>query len=297
MDNVPIFYQMESLQEYFNLQPSSVKGRANGATEYNKRYLYNIVYSVFKFTLPSDWKLNFFRYWLFQYGSIAVIYTREYGWICNPYGIEKLDYTYNPRVINVTNAFLQESKKGVIGVNAGIVKLFDDYYGIDDLVTHYAEQLAQIDRSVNVNLMNANITKAFCARDKKQAEDIKEAYGDATSGKPLVLINKNVLDGKDNALVNLFGDVKGDYICDLLLTAKRQIINEFLTRIGIRNANYEKKERLNSQEVSENNDETRSIVSVMLENVQTSFSEINAISDLGLAVELRYDYDGGDLLE
>lgn len=296
MDNIPILYNAQMMQDYLNLQPSGVKGRGNTTTEYYKRYLYDIVYSVFEFDLPEDWKLNYFRFWLFQYGSIAVIYTKKFGWICNPYAIEKLDYTYNPRVINVTNPFLEEVKTGIIGVNAGIVQIFDDYYGIDDLVSHFAEQFAQIDRNINVNLMNANVTMAFCGKDKKQVEDIKEAYGDATAGKPLVLMNKNVFDGEGSKMITFFGDVKGNYIVDQLLQSKRQIMNEFLTRVGIRNANYDKKERLNSQEVNENNDETKSIVSIMYDHIRKSFADINALSGLGLAARLRYNYDGGDNL-
>lgn len=289
----PITYMQQSMMDYFNLQPSAVKGRSNAAVEYYKRYLYTQIYSVFEFTLPEDWALNYFRYWLFHFGSIGVIYTKEQGWIDSPYGVEKLDRQYQPAVITVSSHTLPDVKRGVIGINAGIIRLLDDSFGLDDLVTEYAAKLAQIDKSININLMQCNVAKAFPAESKKQAEDIKEAYGRATQGAPLILINKEVFNGHDKSLVNLFGDVKGSYIVDQLLLAKRQLVNEFLTKIGIKNANYEKKERLNSQEVSENNDETRSMVSVMLENMQSGMAAINKIAGLGLSVRLRYDYTEG----
>lgn len=291
MEAIGFYDQMAT--DYFNLQPSMVKGTANNATEYHKRYLYNMVYSVFQFGLPEQWALNYFRLWLFQYGSIGVIYTRKLGWIASPYGTRKRDYQFQPKVIGITNDELEEEKIGVIGVNAGIVHIFDDFKGIDDLVTEYATKLAQIDKCVNINLMNANITKGFEAENKKQADDIKEAYAKATSGEPLVVINNKVYSAKGNGLVNLFGNVKNDMIVDELLTAKRRIINEFLTRIGIKNANYDKKERLNSAEVEQNNDETSSIVSVMLGNIEKSFEKINAISGLSLTVALRTNYELG----
>lgn len=283
----------QCLTNYFNLQPTSVRGTANSSVEYNKRYLYNMVYSVFHFTLPKEWALNYFRFWLFHYGSIGVIYTKELGWIADIYGTSKVDYQHQPKVINVSNPELSDAKTGIIGVNAGIVRIFDDFMGIDDLVTDYATKLSQIDKSVNINLMNANVSKGFEAEDKKQADDIKEAYSKATSGEPLVVINKKQYNSKTNGLVNLFGNVKNDMIIDELLTARRRIINEFLTRIGIKNANYDKKERLNSMEVEQNNDETSSIVSVMLGNIKDSFDMINSISNLGLAVEFRVNYDIG----
>lgn len=285
--NAPVGYFEQSMTDYFNLQPSSVKGSCNDATFYHKRYLYNMIYSVYNFNLPKNWAKNYFRFWLFHYGSIAAAYTSELGWICSPYGIDKIDYQYQPKSIIITNQDLKESKICAIGINAQIIRIFDDFFGLDDLVTDYAQKLAQIDKCVNINMMNANVTKCFGAEDKKQAEDIKIAYDKATQGNPMVVMNKSLVQGK--GLVNLFGDVKGDMIVDELLTAKRRIINEFLTKIGIKNANYDKKERLNSQEVEQNNDETKSIVTVIYENLTECFDKLRVLG-LDCSVTLNYDY-------
>lgn len=287
MDSPFMFHQQE-LINFFNLRPSEVKGRCNTATEFHKRYLYTKVYSTLKFSLPEDWDLNFFRFWLFRYGSIGVIYTKEYGWVAQPYSIDELQLYYNPRRITVYNQFIKKPKTGIIGINAGIIRIMDDFFGLDDLVNKYAEMLAQIDRSINVNLMNCNVTGFFEAESKKQADEVKEAYGDATTGKPLVIVNKDVMKGKQ--ITTFMQNIGGNYIVDKLFTARRSVINAFLTEIGIRNANYEKKERLNSMEVAENNDETEAIITVIYENVKKSMETINTFSGLGLDVELRYDY-------
>ena len=290
----PIFFGEQSMIDYFNMKPSEVKGKANNSTEYYKRMLYAKLYSTLEFSLPSDWDLNYFRFWLFHYGSIAVIYTKEYGWVAQPYSIEELNIYYNPKVIRVYNQFIKEVKRGVIGVNAGIIKVMDDYYGLDDIVTRYAEMLAQCDRSVNVNLMNSNVTAFFQAESKKQADEIKEAYEKATSGAPFVAVNKDVMDGR--TLEPMLPGVATNFIADKLLGVRRGIINAFLTEIGIRNANFEKRERLNSQEVEENNDETRAVISVIYDNIKSSMDKINEFSGLGLDVTMRYDYktEGGD---
>ena len=288
--NGPIMYQQQELINYFNLQPSEVKGRCNTATELHKRYLYTKVYSTLKFTLPESWDINFFRFWLFRYGSIGVIYTSEFGWVAQPYSVDELQLYYNPRKITVYNQFIKKPKTGIIGINAGIIRIMDDYYGLDDIVTKYAEMLAQIDRSINVNLMNCNVTALFEADSKKQADEVKEAYGDATTGQPLVVVNKDVMGGKQ--ITTLLPNIGNNYIVDRLLTARRCIINAFLTEIGIRNANYEKKERLNSAEITENNDETKAVISIIYDNIKKCMETINAFSGLNLDVELRYDYTG-----
>lgn len=288
--NEPYTFQMQNYTDFFNLQPSQVKGRANTAVEYHKRYLYNKIYSLFDFTIPTEWDLNWFRFWLFRYGSIAVLYTKEFGWVAQPYGVTELNVYYNPKKILVNNQFIS-NKTGIVDVNCGIVHLFDDFFGIDDLVTKYAEMLAQIDKDININLMNANVSLVYEAESKKEADAIKEAYGTATTGMPLVTINRDLMNSKK--LTSLI-DVGANYIVDKLLNARRTIINAFLTEVGINNANAEKKERLITSEVNANNDETESIVSVMYGNIKTSMEKINTISDLKLDVAFHFHYNVDD---
>jgi hypothetical protein len=291
----PYTYQIQNYLNYFNVQPSDVKGRSNLSVEHYKRELYNMIYSVFEFDLPKDWALNFFRFFLFHCGSISVIYTKEYGWVCQPYSFTELDLYYNPKMILVDNQFFKSPKYGMIGVNAGIIKIFDDYFGLDSLVTRYAEKLAQCDKSIDINLMNANVALVAEVKNKKQADTIKEAYGKATSGEPLVAIGEDTLNGK--SLNTLIANVKNTFIANDIQVLKRSIVNEFLTRVGIRNTNYEKKERLTTSEVNENNDETKALISIIYDNIKSCMDEINIFSGLGLGVRFRYEYaaeEGGE---
>lgn len=286
--NNPVMFSQEMIMDHFNIQPSQVRGRANSGTEFYKRLLYTKLYSTLEFTLPETWKKNYFRYWLFHLGSIGVIYTKEFGWVCQPYSVIKLDLYYNPKVIQVYNSFIKTPKIGAVGINAGIIKCMDDYFGLDDIVTRYATDLAQCDRSIEVNLMNSNVTAFFKAKSKKDADAIKEAYAQATTGKPFVVINKEVMD--DEVIDTMLPNMKNNFLVNDLLQARRGILNAFLTEIGIRNANYDKKERLNSQEVNENNDETSAVISVIYDNIKRSMEEVNEVSGLGLDVKLHYDY-------
>lgn len=286
--NNPIMFSQDMIMNHFNIQPSDVKGRANAGTEFYKRLLYTKIYSTLEFTLPETWKKNYFRFWLFHFGSIGVIYTNEFGWVAQPYSVIKLDLYYNPKIIQVYNSFINTPKIGAVGVNAGIIKCMDDYFGLDDIVTRYATDLAQCDRSIEVNLMNSNVTAFFKAKSKKEADAIKEAYAEATTGKPLVVINKEVMD--DEVFDTMLPNMKNNFLVNDLLQARRGILNAFLTEIGIRNANYDKRERLNSQEVNENNDETSAIITVIYDNIRRSMEEVNAVSGLGLDVKLHYDY-------
>lgn len=280
MNNVPI---MGGYREHINMYPKDVAGVWNTSTQFYKRYLYLQIYSRYKLNIPKSWPLNFFRFWLFQYGSIGVIYTREFGWMAQPYSISKLDPYYQPKVCTVYNQFFNDVKVGAVGINFDIIKILDDYYGLDDLVTRYAERLAQVDKSIEINLMNTNLAILFAAESKNQADDVREAVQKAQEGEPFVSINKEALDGQ--GLQTFFPGVSSNFITDKLLDAKRTIVDEFLTKIGFNNANTDKRERLNTEEVNSNNEEVKSIAELILENIREGMEKVNAISDLNLSVE------------
>lgn len=285
----PITYKEQMARDYFSMQPSEVKGVWNAETQSEKRYLYAKMYSNFEFTIPKYWAKNWFRFFLFNLGSICAIYTKEKGWMCGPYGVTKINAYYQPAQIVYTNHTLTAEKTGIIGINAGIMRVMDDYCGLDDLVTKYAVQLADIDKAININIMNCNVAIAALVKDKKEADELKEAYEEATTGKPFVAINKELL--KDKSLSYLIENVKANFVVLDLLQSRREILNQFLTDIGIPNANYTKRAQMGQQEVERNDRETEALVEEIEKTIQEGMDEINSISGLGLSVRLK---KGGD---
>lgn len=83
---------------------------------------------------------------------------------------------------------------------------------------------------------------------------------------------KNI--GKDNDS-GYFLNVKNTYIGNDLLLTKRSIMNEFLTEIGINNANTDKRERLNSDEVNANNSEVRCTIVRYIDSLNECAKRIN----------------------
>lgn len=292
MNDFPMTYAMQEYFAEFNMQPSTVKGRINDANLFYRRQNYNDLYSAFKFDLSAaGWTLGWFRFWVFHYGSVAAVYTKKFGWILHPYSILEYDVDYQPKKISVHCRFIDNDIIGIVGLNCVIFHAFDDYFGFDDIVQHYAEKLASIDKAVDVNLMNAGIGMVAQAESKKQADEIGEAYGKASTGQPLVIVGKKTL-GEDG-LQPMIPDIASRYITDKLLIDKRKVRNEFLTAVGIKNANMDKRERLNSQEVEANDDETRALVTVALENLRKGFRDFEEISGISCTVELRYTYEEG----
>ena len=290
MLNNPITMQEQMLLDYFNIKPSFVSGQNNLVTNYHKRLLLNKVFSVYNFKLPDKKMLAWFRYWLFCWGSISYIDTKSYlGWVLYPYSVESLDTFYRPSDIEVVlNDERYAPIDGKIGENAEIIYLVDDRFGIMDIVDKYAELLAQCDKDINVNLMNANVALGAYASDSKEAYALREAYSRATTGEPFIVMNQDLL--FDSSMKPFFKDVKNSYIVNDLLTSRRSIINQFLTEIGIRNSNYDKRERLTASEIAENNDETRALVLVWFDNLKECFARCASLSGEEFSVSLNYEY-------
>ena len=100
--------------------------------------------------------------------------------------------------------------------------------------------------------MNSRMAYVAEAETKAQAESIKLAYDKVSNGEPLVVYSKDV-SLNSTGLNVFFNNVKQNYIADMVQDSKRTIINEFLTAIGVNNANTDKRERRVTGEVDAKN--------------------------------------------
>lgn len=284
--NMPIMYNEQMLQNYFQLQPAEVKGSLNTETAYYEWALMWLVYYRYKLKIPEHIALNYFRFWLFHYGSIGLVYTNKFGWIAGNYGVSEIDLYYQPRQLTFANPFLPDIKVGIVGINSCIIKLFDDFSGFKPYIRRTAEKLAACDKAMNVNLMTSSMGKLLGAPNKKIANTLKEALSELTIGKPYVTINSSDLEAINvNQLVSELGS---EFIADKIQELKRTYLNEFLSLIGINNANLNKRERLVTDEVNANNDEVNAIPTLVIEdNLRPSLEFASKLTGEEFSVELR----------
>ena len=286
INNSPLTFHDQQLIDYFQIQPSSVKGVFNTETAYYEWALMWLVYYRYKLKLPEHIALNFFRYWLFHWGSIGLVYTNKFGWIAGNYGVSEIDLYYQPRQLTFANPFLPDIKIGIVGINSCIIKCFDDFTGFKPYIRRTATKLAACDKAMDVNLMTASMGKLLGAPNKKIANTLKEALDDLTIGKPYVTINSSDLEAINvNQLVSELGS---EFIADKIQELKRTYINEFLTLIGVNNANLNKRERLITDEVNANNDEVFAIPTLVIEdNLKPSMEFASKLTGEEFSVELR----------
>ena len=102
-------------------------------------------------------------------------------------------------------------------------------------------------------------------------------------GEPAVFVNGDAVN-KENFF---FNNVKQNFVGEEIQRLKRMIQNDFLTEIGLNNANLDKRERMIQSEVDANNEEIQNNVQLWLDNIREGFRVANDLYGLGLKVELR----------
>ena len=142
-------------------------------------------------------------------------------------------------------------------------------------------------------MMNISYDKFIRTTDDyhiKAVQDIfKKLYDKVSSGEGVAVYDKALLDDDGKLNLQMFNqNLKNTYIAGDILSDLRKYKDEFLTIIGINNANTDKKERLITDEVNANNQETHCLADLWLEQLKECCTKVNDMFDIGISVDWRY---------
>lgn len=268
-------------RQFFAERPRDVDGVANQSTWYHSRKLLRQLFGRFEFTMPEDWPLDYFMTNLFIAGEICITDTAA-GVIPLRCGHSGINMYNEPTECIIANPVLGEMRR-VIGEECALVRINPDYSGVMDIINRYAALLAMCDSSTAVTLMNAKVAFIGMASSKAQANTMKKMFDKIAMGEPAVFVNGDAVN-KENFF---FNNVKQNFVGEEIQRLKRMIQNDFLTEIGLNNANLDKRERMIQSEVDANNEEIQNNVQLWLDNIREGFRVANDLYGLGLKVELR----------
>ena len=289
----PYGYQyINYLLSRFN--PSAVHTKDTALYNYYVRYLFEKVLSVYEFEgIPEEWADNYFKYILFAYGYIAVLDHDRYGIIPQECVLsDNHTIFYQPKYAIITNPAFDASLQLEIGNECEIVKLQPDYGGVMDIVSNYADLLAVALETANINLMNSKASFIFMASNKAQAETYKKLYDELAGGQPFSIVDKNLLNEDGSKNWDFFvQNVGQNYITDRILSDMKSIEDQFNTKIGIPNANTQKRERLITSEVLANDIDTKALVNVWLDTMRSDLRKVNDRYGLNISVKYRYEQE------
>lgn len=270
-------------------EPRNVNALFTVRTEYYRKELQKIVKAIFEIKCPDDWDEDYILNTLIYDGYFIIANGGGIGTNAFKCGLRGVNYMQNPVTALVTLPYIKQFER-TIGEDCTLFFLEREpnqtYYNFGQKINIFAQRLANADGSIDVNLLNSRLGYVVEAETKAQAETIKLIYDKITSGEPMVVYRKDAVLGS-SGLNAFFGNVKQMYIANDVLDTKRTIMNEFLTSIGINNANTDKKERLITNEVNANNVEMMANTLVWKRNLEKANAKCRKMfSDIDFSIKL-----------
>jgi len=271
-------------------KPRKVNGQMASRTNFYKGVLYRIIKGLFEIECPKEWNIDYLLDMLILDGYVLITDTQA-GILPVRSALTGYNYCNFPVSAKIVVPMLGEFDR-TLSEDAEIVYLewsrYRRFYNFQDMVDIFSQRLASCDCGIDVNIMNSRLAYIAEAESRSQADTIKRIMDDVSEGEPLVVYRDNVLNATPMQL--FFNNLKQNFIATELLDAKRSIINEFLTLLGVNNANTDKKERLITNEVDANNEELAVNIGEFESNLERCNNRINSMfPDLDFSLRLKFD--------
>lgn len=276
----------DMLRDYFTTNPKKVDP-ASTTYMYYVDSLFRKAQSIYKFNgMPENWDYDYFTTVLLGDGIIAITDTAM-GVLPLKCGVSGINVFNHPNRIIIANPILGNLERE-IDSDGVLVKMNYNYRSpIMPIVYKYATMLADCDGSIAVNLQNSKVAFIGFCTSKQQAQSMKLMYDEISKGSPAVFVKGDQI----NAEQIYYNHVKENFIAGEVQILKRKIMSEFLTEIGINNANTDKKERLITDEANANNNEIQLNAGYWLDNIKEGLDKANEMFGLDLSVELKNTYN------
>lgn len=149
----------------------------------------------------------------------------------------------------------------------------------------YAKKLTNIDLTLNVNV-NAQKTPIAIICDETQRLTFQQLYQNYAGNMPFIFGDKGL--NLDNVKsINTQADYKGEELNKL----KTDIWNEALTYLGVSNVQYQKKERINTEEINRSMGGAFASRRSRIKSRQNAVEEINKMFGLSIEVDFEDEVD------
>ena len=204
------------------------------------------------------------------YNGQAFFYEHDHlGFICLPCSNSgQMNIYGEPTIVMVSGHGFSENKHMTEGIR---ILNNPRVMATDIILTYYCTKLAQIDSTINTNLIQQKVPFIF-ATSKENEFTIKNLYTKMYSGEPAIFVDQSVLTNGELNIQSV--SCEAPYIIDKLQQHRFEIEKELLTFLGI-NTTIEKKERLLVDETNANNEQITLNVEIGLRERERACEEIN----------------------
>ena len=271
----------DMLRDYFTTNPKKVDP-ASTTFFYYVDTLFRKAQSIYKIEgMPETWDYDYFLSILLSQGFITVTNT-PLGVLPLRCGISGINVFNHPTKVIIANPVIGNLER-TIDEDCTLIKLQYNYRPIMDIIYKYATMLAECDGSIAVNLMNSKVCFIGFCNSKAQSETMKAMYSEISKGVPAVYVKADQVTPEQI----YYNHVKENFVAGEIQILKRKIMSEFLTEIGVNNANTDKKERLTDNEVEANDGEIQLNAGYWLDNIREGLEKTNKMFDLNLSIKLK----------
>lgn len=276
----------DMLRDYFSLNPKKVD--PNSTTYfYYMDMLFRKAMSIYEFeNVPEKWDYDYFVTVLMSQGFICVTDT-ALGVIPLRCSLTGINVYSHPTTALIANNVLGSLER-TIDDDCTIIKMSHTYRSdIMPICNRYATLLSECDSSISVNLQNSKVAFIGLCSSKQTAQSMKLMYDTISKGEPAVFVRGDQI----NADSILYNHVKENFIAPDIQILKRKLMSEFLTEIGVNNANTDKRERLTDDEVQANNGEVQLNAGYWYDNIKEGITQTNKMFNLNIEVKLKNTFN------
>ncbi len=287
-------------EEAYSVKDKEIQAQQTHRVNFYRKELWRIFLGSVSVKVPDHWSIDYFRANLLYGGQIAV--AKKKG-VVVPYSytVETRNAWHYP--VGIISNDLVNIGRRTVGQDCEIIYMESaGYYssiyeiGISSLIDIYAEKLANCDGSIDINLLVSRTPWLAEVEDEQQAQDMKALITRIMSGVPAAyykITRKSESPLKKDSLPFQRLPVKENYITNDVQLAKHEIMCEFLTSIGVNNANTDKRERLIKDEVNANNEQLVAAVDLWQSNVDRQIEKVKKLYGNELDGELSVKFGMG----
>ncbi len=285
----------EAAAEAYAIKAKEIHAQNTLRVDYYRGYLWRLFLGSVKTAIPRNWSRDYFRFALFYEGCVAV--TKMEGVV--------VPATYTTNTFNKWHYPVEIQQRGEVdfgkrrvGVDAEIIYMESAAFGnpfptgLESLIDIYAQKLANADGAIDINLLVSRTPWLAEVENSAEADDLKLMFTKIMSGEPAIFFRRrkteDLVKSKDTPFTRL--PVRENYVASDIQIEKRQIIEEYLTAIGVNNANTDKKERLITDEVAANNAELAAAVSLWQDNVDACIEKVKTMFGDEMLGDLRVKF-------
>lgn len=287
-----MFFENSYYSALFGNNNQKVKAAAKNNLAFLKYFdrLKNIAISVYEWQeLPDEIDARFLELTLFECG--AALFFKSDDEIVKDFIVARTTLDGRWDIYNRPKERRAYATNGLewIRNDKNSVIIYNNYLRSPSFADVFsaAEQLAEIDRAIDINA-KAQKTPVVIVCDDKTRLSAKNLYQKYDGNEPCIIVDKKSLGGTEIKVLN----TGAPYVCDKLYELKTNIWNETLTNLGVPNASYQKKERMLSDEVARLNGGTFASRYSRLLGRQDAARAINKMFDLNISVVYREESGG-----